>query len=271
MTSLMPLTKRATYKDMMGRKVSLPSKPLRIISLVPSLSELLFALHLNQRVVGVTKFCVHPKEWRLSKTSVGGTKKINHKVIKKLNPDLIICNKEENTKEDIEKLALHYPVWISDINSFDDALHAIEWIGELTQSEKRAKYINFSIHKAWSRIPLDQYSYLSCAYLIWKDPIMVVGKNNYINSILEKIHLKNVVEEERYPTITIESLQSKNPDIIFLSSEPFPFDAKHKKELQQKFPSSKIVLADGEMFSWYGSRMIKAADYFKGLLAEIHN
>jgi ABC-type Fe3+-hydroxamate transport system substrate-binding protein len=267
----MPSTNHAFMNDMLGREVLLPKKPQRIICLVPSISELLYALHLGQRVVGITKFCVHPTEWRKSKAIVGGTKKVDLKRIELLQPDLIIANKEENTIEDIEQLAKHYPVWVSDINSFDDALHAIERLGELTQSEKRSKYLNFSIHKAWSRVPLHSYPYKTCAYLIWNDPIMVVGRNTYINSILEKNHLKNCIKKERYPELSIEDLQANKPDIVFLSSEPYPFKQKHVKALSKLLPDSKIMLVDGEMFSWYGSRMIAAADYFKSLLAEIHN
>lgn len=267
----MPLANHHLNKDMLGREVRLPKKPQLIVSLVPSITELLASLDLNERVVGITKFCIHPTEWKKSKTQVGGTKNVNIKKVRALNPDLIIANKEENTIEDIEALSSEFPVWVSDINSFDDALHAIEWLGELTQTEKRAKQLIFSIHKAWSTIPLDSFPLLRSAYLIWKDPYLSVGKDTYINSILEKIHLKNVISDSRYPEITIKKLKEKKPDIIFLSSEPYPFKEKHKKSLEKEIPEAKIILVDGEMFSWYGSRMRFAADYFKPLLVEIHD
>jgi ABC-type Fe3+-hydroxamate transport system substrate-binding protein len=267
----MPLANHHLNKDMMGREVRLPKKPQRIISLVPSITELLASLELNERVVGITKFCIHPSQWKNTKVQIGGTKKINRKKIRDLKPDMIIANKEENSIEDIEALSSEFPVWVTDINSFDDALHAIEWLGELTQSEKQAKRVIFSIHKAWSAIPLHTYPIKTCAYLIWKDPYMTVGQHTYINSILEKIHLKNVIGDARYPEITPKELRETNPEILFLSSEPFPFKEKHKKELEKLIPSAKLVLVDGEMFSWYGSRMRFAADYFNELLPEIHD
>jgi len=267
----MPLADHHLNKDMAGREVRLPKRPQRIICLVPSITELLSSLELNKRVVGITKFCLHPSEWKKNKTHVGGTKNVNIKKIRALNPDLIIANKEENTIEAIETLSSEFPVWVSDINSFDDALHAIEWLGELTQTEKRAKQLIFSIHKAWSKLPLHSYPVRRCAYLIWENPYLSVGQHTYINSILEKIHFKNVISESRYPEITLRTLKEKKPDIIFLSSEPFPFKEKHKEEIAKVIPGANIILVDGEMFSWYGSRMRYAADYFKELLSEIHD
>lgn len=256
---------------MIGREFLLPKNPQRIISLVPSLSELLSSLNLEDRVVGISKFCVYPKDWRENKTKIGGTKKVNFELISSLNPDLIIANKEENSIDDINKLALKYPVWVSDINTFDDALHAIEWIGEITQTEKFSKRVIFAIHKAWSEFSIKNYSTLSCAYLIWENPIMVVGRDTFINDILERIHLKNVFEESRYPETDLQTLQEKNPDIILLSSEPFHFKEEHRLRLKKAVPNSEVILVDGEMFSWYGFRMKLAVAYFRKLLSELHN
>jgi ABC-type Fe3+-hydroxamate transport system substrate-binding protein len=265
----MPLAKHSLSKDMMGRAVFIPKDPQRIISLVPSLSELLYSLGLDNRVVGITKFCVHPHVWEESKAKVGGTKKVNIKAIQALNPDLIIANKEENSAQDIEVLSSLYPVWVSDINSFDEALHAIEWLGEITQSEKRASYLNFAIHKAWSNIALHEIPSRTCAYLIWNDPLMAVGRGCFINSILEKLNLSNIITEKRYPEISFAFLRKEKPDYIFLSSEPYPFKKTHRNKIQQELPDSKIILVDGEMFSWYGSRMIAATDYFNRLLNQL--
>ena len=267
----MPLANASITKDMLGREITLAKNPNRIICLVPSLSELLSALQLEERVVGISKFCIYPSSWHQNKSKIGGTKNINLDKIDKLKPDLIIANKEENSLDDITKLSEKYPVWISDINSFDDALHAIEWIGELTQSEKSAKSLIFGIHKAWSNIPINNYSFLSCAYLIWKDPLMAVAKDTFIDSILEKIHLKNVFSESRYPEVSMDIIKEKSPDFLFLSSEPYPFKEEHKIKLQEELPNTKVILVDGEMFSWYGLRMKFAAQYFRELLSSIHN
>ena len=109
--------------------------------MVPSQTELLYDLGLADRVVGLTKFCIHPNSWFVSKHRVGGTKNLNFDVIKRLNPDLIIANKEENNQNEIERLMRDYPVWISDIGILDDALKMILSVGELTQSSEKASSI----------------------------------------------------------------------------------------------------------------------------------
>src|ERR1700741_3198050 len=114
------LALRMHFIDQTGRKISIPQIPQRIISLVPSQTELLFDLGLDKEVVGITKFCVHPPEWFQTKTRVGGTKQLKIDLIKQLQPDLIIANKEENVKEQIEELEKHFPVWISDVNNLED-------------------------------------------------------------------------------------------------------------------------------------------------------
>ncbi len=113
------------FTDQTGREVSIPSHPQRIISLVPSQTELLFDLGLEEQVAGITKFCVHPEKWFRSKTRIGGTKNIKSALIHQLQPDLIIANKEENVKEQVEELAAHYPVWVSDIHDLQSALDMI--------------------------------------------------------------------------------------------------------------------------------------------------
>ena len=267
----MLLDNSASINDMMGRELLLPYAPKKIISLVPSLTELLYSLRIDERVVGITKFCIRPKDWKVIKPSVGGTKKINLSIIDQLEPDLIIANKEENSIQEIDTLSSKYPVWVSDINNFDDALYAIEAIGEITQSEKEAKRLLYQIHKAWGEITPEKNSLKTCAYLIWKDPIMAVGKNTFIDDMIKKLHLKNSVNEDRYPEIGLNKLEEMNPDILFLSSEPFPFNENHLSFFAEALPNSQIIIVDGEMFSWYGSRMKYAVNYFNKLLLEIHN
>lgn len=267
----MPLANSNLSKDMIGREFLLPNSPQRIISLVPSLTELLSSLNLEDRVVGISNYCVHPKDWQVNKAKIGGTKKVNIRLISQLNPDLIIANKEENNREDITILSAKYPVWVSQINSFDDALLAIEWLGEITQSEKYSKRLIFAIHKAWSEFKIGDYTPLSCAYLIWDKPIMAVGRNTFINDILIKNNLMNVIEEDRYPKINLQLLEKKKPDVILLSSEPYHFKEEDRLKMENIFPESIVLLVDGEMFSWYGFRMKLAATYFKKIVSEIHN
>src|SRR5689334_18071707 len=121
-----------SFTDQIGRTISLNKTPRRIISLVPSQTELLYDLGLSDEVVGITKFCVHPEEWFRNKPRVGGTKQLNMDIIHHLQPDLVIANKEENVREQVEELASHYPVWVSDINNPDDAYWMMKELGSIT-------------------------------------------------------------------------------------------------------------------------------------------
>ena len=234
--------------------------PFRIISLVPSITELLFDLGLEKHIVGITKFCIHPKEKASLITKIGGTKNPKIEVIDSLLPDLIIANKEENRSEDIEKLSQKYPVFITDVNTYDDAIEMIACVGQIANSEELANELNFKIEKAWSIFPLfKNETYL---YFIWKNPWMVAGKDTFITNVLDKIGFQNATAESRYPEIELGSL---SPSIIFLSSEPFPFKEKHIEELKYFYPKSKIIVVDGEMFSWYGSRMLSTPNYIRSI------
>ena len=241
--------------------------PLRIISLVPSQTELLFDLGLDEQVVGITKFCIHPTNWFKTKTRVGGTKNINLATIKKLNPTLIIANKEENVKEQIEELAKDYPVWLTDVNNLDDALKMIEAIGVLTNTQKNAHHITQKITTNFEQLPAKKVPINTC-YLIWQNPYMTVGGDTYINDMLQKCGLNNIFKtKNRYPVIDINQLPIANCQLLLLSSEPYPFKQIHIDELQLQLPHTKILLVDGEMFSWYGSRLLKATEYFSELMA----
>lgn len=247
---------------MMGRSIVVPNCPQRIVSLVPSQSELLFYLGLDAEVVGITKFCIHPKEWHQSKTKVGGTKKLHLKKIISLQPDLIIANKEENTQAEIEYLAQFFPVWISDINTIDDGNRMILMIGDLVGKVALASALVKDIQQGFYLLSKLKNSG-STAYFIWRKPWMVVAKETFIHDVLTKLGFRNVFENQiRYPEINIDELKALNPNYIFLSSEPYPFKQSHIEELQSELPFSKILLVDGEMFSWYGSRMKIAIPYF---------
>ncbi len=254
---------RNVFTDQLGRKVEVPNPLKRIISLVPSQTELLFYLGLANRVVGITKFCIHPGDWFKSKTKVGGTKNFHFDIIDQLKPDLIIGNKEENYQEGITKLESTYPVWMSDISSFEDALDMISRIGQLV--DKEAESLNLIEKIGISFRGLKPHPPLKVVYLIWKSPWMAAGKNTFIDSMLFKIGLENVLAENRYPTITESQLQQLQPDVVMLSSEPFPFKQAHIHELQSVLPNAKVILVDGELFSWYGSRMLEATAHFNSL------
>ena len=252
-----------TFTDQLNNKVSIPFPPRRIISLVPSQTELLASLGLQHEVVGITKFCVHPAASLTSKAIIGGTKNFRYDVIDNLQPDLIIGNKEENYAEGIYELQKKYPVWMSDIVTWSDALNMIRGIGQITGKEAEALGIINSINNAFEA--LQTFSSQSVLYFIWRKPWMVAGSGTFIQAMLEKLNLRNVITVQRYPEINDEEIRQLNPEYIFLSSEPYPFQEKHIEELKQISPSSKIILVDGEMFSWYGSRLLHAPLYFNSL------
>lgn len=236
---------------------------MRIISLVPSLTELLIDLGLIDQLVGRTKFCIHPKEIITSIPKIGGTKNARIKDILNLKPDLVIANKEENTKSDIEALQPFTKVHVTNIATFEDALAAITEIGILTDRVEESKNITSKIESEFAKLQRTSTPKTAC-YLIWNDPMMTVGKDTYIHDMLCKCGLINVFESTtRYPTISVSAIREKNPDLILLSSEPFPFKQMHVESYKQTFPESKVILVDGEYFSWYGSRMLKAVKYFE--------
>jgi ABC-type Fe3+-hydroxamate transport system substrate-binding protein len=254
----------ATFSDQLGQSIMLSSPPKRIVSLVPSQTELLSDLGLDAEIAGITKFCIHPEHWRKSKTIVGGTKNFHFDIIDGIAPDLIIGNKEENYKEGIQQLQSRYPVWMSDIVLLEDALRMIASVGELTSKTAAASAIVDRIEKAFRS--LTQRPPSRVLYLIWRNPWMGAGSDTFIHTIIEKIGWTNCLEAQpRYPELTSEDIRSLDPEIVLLSSEPYPFGEKHRAELNEIVPEAKTILVDGEMFSWYGSRLVHAPAYFNSL------
>ena len=257
------------FIDQTGRSVSIINTPKRIISLVPSQSELLFDMGLNEEVVGITKFCIHPDGWFRNKIRVGGTKQVKMEIIHPLEPDLIIANKEENLKEQIKELEMNYPVWVSDVNNLEDAYLMIEQIGVITGKEKTAGNIVTRIRQVFNQLKSES-SKAKAAYLIWQNPYMTAGGDTFIHSMMEYAGFENIFRHKtRYPEVEINEIKAQDCKLLLLSSEPYPFKQKHIEELQTKLPGTRVMLVDGEMFSWYGSRLLKAPEYFVNLRQQI--
>lgn len=251
--------------DQMGRSVKIPAHSKRIVSLVPSQTELLVDLGLEDRLVGVTKFCVHPEYLRKKVAVIGGTKNLQLDKIRELQPDLIIGNKEENTRSDIEQLEKEFPVWMSDILTIADALDMVKLVGKITGTDKMAQELMRQISVSLNKM-LGVGQGKRTAYLIWKNPWMAAGNDTFIHSLLEHAGFVNVFSAKtRYPEFDLKTLQALNPELILLSSEPFPFSEKHIGEISGEIPNAEIRLVDGEMFSWYGSRLAKTGDYLQKL------
>jgi len=243
-------------------------QPKRIISLVPSITELLYDLGLDMEVAGITKFCVHPPEAKKEKAIIGGTKNIHLEKVKALNPDFIIANKEENVKEQVEALAGECIVYVTDINTLEDAVNMINDIGMITHTSIKADHIISKIKDGFSAIrPMNR---IDTAYLIWRNPYMTIGGDTFIHDMLTKCGLQNIYSSKtRYPEVDIKYLKQQACKLLLLSSEPYPFKQKHIDELQQQLPGTKILLVDGEMFSWYGSRLLYGPAYFTELIQRV--
>lgn len=263
-----------TYIDQLHRSVNIDFLPKKIVSLVPSQTELLYDLGLSDEVVGITKFCIHPSQWFRNKIRIGGTKNVDIQKVITLKPDLIIANKEENTKSDIDQLEKIAPVWISDIVNLNDSFQMIKSIGSIVNKEVQAKEIIEKISLEFNLLnqvtSVKSTKIITVCYLIWQNPFITIGADTFINDMLQLCGLQNIfANKNRYPEISIQEIITKKPDLIMLSSEPFPFTEKHLQEIQMQIPNIKVILADGEMFSWYGSRLLQAPNYFKHLLEQL--
>ena len=256
--------------DQLNNQLILKERPKRIISLVPSQSEFLWHIGLHEELVGITKFCIHPDEMFRTVERVGGTKNLDLDKIRALRPDLIIGNKEENERSQIEALQQEFPVWMSDIFNFEDAFDMMEKLGAIFEKQKEAKAIVSKIKKHLPSVK-NIFSGQSLAYFIWNKPYMLAAQDTFIDHVITYLGFKNAAAGLlRYPELSDEALQKINPAVCFLSSEPFPFKEKHVQALQQTLPHAKILIVDGEVFSWYGSRLQHLTSYVKELAKQIN-
>lgn len=257
-----------TVTDHLGRELSYSFPPKRIISFCPAITETMYHLHLQKEVVGRTRFCIHPQPEVNEAINVGGTKDMKLDRIHDVKPDFIIAEKEENTKEMVEELEKHYPVFVFEIQTYDDALRMIQDLGDITNRMTEAQRMIFDINTKFKQLP--HMKNARVAYVIWKNPYMVVGKNTYIQSLLQKMGFVNpfIDYEGRYPAISEEDLWDAQLDYLFLATEPFPFQEKHVKEFRKQLPHTKPMIIDGEMF-WYGAKMLEAVHYFKETFTKI--
>lgn len=258
-----------TFTDQLETLHQFENTPKRIVSLVPSQTELLYDLGLEDSIVGITKFCVHPVHFKSTKKIVGGTKQVKIDKIRELQPDIIIANKEENTKEIVDELSRICPVWVTNIITIEDNLQMISDFGQLfnkrTEAQKWIDKLNFA-YQDFQHFIKDQ-PIKKAAYFIWANPYMVAGKETFINELLKLNHYQNIYEEKgRYPEIELKKIRMEgDPDLVFLSSEPFPFKDEHAFEIGRFTHHAKTIFVDGEYFSWHGSRLVKAFEYFKKL------
>src|SRR5690625_4480562 len=204
------------FTDALGNTFnSIPKEELRIVSLVPSQTELLIDLGLEEQLVGITKFCVHPVDLRQRKEVVGGTKQLHKDKVAALNPTFILANKEENTKEIVENLKEIAPVWVTDIFTLDDALQTILDLGVFLNIKVKASELVDGIQKEAASFAeyMKDKPEQKVLYFIWKNPYMAVGKNTFVNDLLERNKMMNVLpESSRYPEVSPET--TTKPEIL---------------------------------------------------------
>jgi ABC-type Fe3+-hydroxamate transport system substrate-binding protein len=250
--------------DQLGNVLLFNAHPSRIVCLVPSITELLFDLGLGDKVVGITKFCVHPTHWKREKMRIGGTKNCAIDRIKSLMPDIVIANQEENERSQIEELRIFTKVWVSKVDTIASSLELIVLLGELLGVQNKAAETVTALEAIYRDFPKVTVP-ISFVYLIWKNPIMVAGNDTYIHHVLSNFGFTNAIQVQRYPEIDLSKYASV--DCVFLSSEPYPFKEKHVQEFQSVVGSkTKVLLVDGEVFSWYGSRLLHVKENLKNLL-----
>ena len=249
-----------TVIDHLGRRVTYPFPPKRLVSLCPGITDTLLALDLKDEIVGRTRYCIHPKDKVENIRTVAGTKEINLDAIKDVRPDLIIVEKEENTKAMVEELEQYFPVYVAEVQTIDEAFQMIGDMGTLTDRIESATHLVDTIRGRFENLPTVNGK--RAAYVIWRKPYMVVGKDTYIQSMLNQMGFVNPFTESdgRYPAVSAEEFKQAELDCLLLASEPFPFSEKHLAEFQAFLPNTEIILVDGEMF-WYGPRMLDAAEY----------
>jgi len=256
-------------KDQTGRDLYLKNKPERIISLVPSITYSTYSLNLEKEVVGITRFCKYPKEWKKQKTIIGGTKDIKIEKIIDLKPDLILTNKEENTKEIVEQLEKITSIYVSDVKDIETNNTFLKNLGIITKKVNEAEKINTEIKQLIVKNQNIISKTFKTLYFIWREPWMVAGTDTYINEMMRLNGFQNIINQKRYPVIDLKKIQNNSPEIIFLSSEPYPFKEKHRQELKSYFPNTKIILVDGEPFTWFGSYTVQGLTYLQKLYKNI--
>lgn len=249
---------------------SFPLPPsMRVVSLVPSLTETL--VDLGVEVVGVTRFCVHPPSIRRTARVVGGTKTVDVDAVRALRPDLVVANREENVRAQVEAIAAHAPVVVTDVATLDDALATIRTLGARTGTTDAADALASSLARGFDGLTVPPGAdAVRAAYFIWKDPWMAAGGDTFVHDVLRRGGLVNVFADRlRYPEVTPEDVAAAAPAVLLFSSEPFRFRPKHVGAMTAACPGAAVRFVDGEAFSWYGSRLRITPGILRALRADL--
>lgn len=263
-------------RDASGALVAVPARPARIVSLVPSITELLFALGLEGRIAGVTIFCSEPRDQVARTPKVGREKDPDLSRVRALAPDLVIANMEENRKDVVEALrADGVTVWVTFPRTVAEGIELIRELGALTATEAAAaamaRPLAAALTAALARADRPR-ARVFCP--IWRGPYMTVNRDTYVNDVLETCGGDNVfaASAARYPTVTLEEVRAARPDVILLPDEPFRFREAHRADFAPladvpAVRSGRVHLVDGKLLSWYGPRIAEALERLPALLA----
>jgi ABC-type Fe3+-hydroxamate transport system substrate-binding protein len=247
------------------------ARPARLVSLVPSMTETVFALGAGDRLVGVTRFCVRPAHARERAAVVGGTKNPNVERIVSLRPDLVLANQEENRRQDVEALRSRVPVHLAFPTTVSEARADILALGAILGEEEPAARIASAIERARNALQVDRPLPFRYLYFIWRRPFMVAGPGTFIEGFLAEAGGINVApgDRGRYPELVMTEIEATEADVLLLSSEPYPFGEGQRLELAASFPRCRVLLVDGELLSWHGVRMIEGLPYLGSLARRI--
>jgi ABC-type Fe3+-hydroxamate transport system substrate-binding protein len=259
-----------TLTDARGREFDLTGRPppRRIVSLVPSTTETLFALGLGEALVGYTRFCVHPADKISPERWVGGTKNPKIERIAALRPDLIVANLEENRAEDVAALDKIAPVWVAYPRTTADAIADLRALGLLVGRATRAEELAAAIERevALTRAFAETVPPWRFAYLVWREPWMAAGTETFISDLLEQAGGLNLFAG-RYPEVHPQLVLACEPDLVLLPTEPYPFRESHRQELLDAgFRPEQVRLVDGEYLCWHGVRLIEGLPYLRSLI-----
>lgn len=264
-----------TFLDALGTSLAFEKPPQRIVSLIPSITELLFALGLDERIVGVTKFCTHPPEGVAKKEKIGGEKNPDLQKILALKPDLVIANVEENRREDVEALRVAgVAVFVTYPRTIEEGIELIRKLGALTWTEEAAEGMARPIEEIYQEALAltkgKQPVKVFCP--IWRRPYMSINRDTYVHDMIRVCGGENIFADrpERYPQVTLEEVEELQPEVILLPDEPYPFKARHVEEVRTldvpAVKEGRIHLIDGKILSWYGPRIGASLRFLMRLL-----
>ena len=263
-----------SFVDSLGRELRLTGAPRRIVSLVPSITETLFSLGLGASIAGVTDYCVHPAEGVREKPKLGGTKNPRLDELLALSPDLVIANREENRRRDVERLeAAGVAVFVTDARDVEAAIRELEVFGELTERAREARSIAEGVRDAL-RVARESRPDPAprVVSLVWRRPWMAVGGDSFAHALVSECGGLNPFEESerRYPRVDEGDLEAAAPDVILLPTEPYAFGEAERQELLAldcpAARSGRIHVIEGELLTWYGPRMARALETLSSLL-----